>query len=105
VCLRGCGKPGHLGTDWRSRKVAHVKKTATIVGLALVSFLVLASTALAQDSSVSGYGGQAGGVEQQVETGGALPFTGLDLGLLIGGGLLLLAVGAGLRRLGRDSRA
>jgi hypothetical protein len=80
-------------------------KIVTTLGLALASFLIVASTVFAQGSSVSGYGGQAGSVEEQVETGGGLPFTGLDLGLLIGGGLLLLAVGAGLRRLGRDSRA
>ena len=35
------------------------------------------------------------------EQGGALPFTGLDIGLLVSGGLLLLAMGVGMRRLSR----
>jgi hypothetical protein len=38
-----------------------------------------------------------GGAETSVG-GGALPFTGLDLGFLIGGGLLLVAVGAAMTR-------
>jgi hypothetical protein len=62
--------------------------------------------ALAQQSSVDGYGGGAGGIQSDVEGGGgggSLPFTGLDLGLLIGGGLQLLAVGFGLRRLARGN--
>jgi hypothetical protein len=83
--------------------VVRVSKIVTLVGLTLFGTFAWAATAFAGSSSVSGYGGQAGGVEQEVESvGGALPFTGLDLGLLIGGGLLLLAVGAGLRRLGRE---
>jgi drug/metabolite transporter (DMT)-like permease len=86
-------------------ELRNVKRIATTVALAVVGMLVLASAALAQSSSVSGYGGQAGGVEEQVETGGTLPFTGLDIGLLIGGGLLLVAVGAMLRRLARDRTA
>jgi hypothetical protein len=31
-----------------------------------------------------------------------LPFTGLDIGLMVAGGLVLLALGAGMRRLARD---
>lgn len=83
--------------------MVRVTKIVTAGSLMLLAALAWAATALAGNSSVSGYGGQAGGVEEQVEAGGgALPFTGLDLGLLIGGGVLLLAVGAGLRRLARD---
>jgi hypothetical protein len=52
---------------------------------------------------VDGYGGFQGGIQSDVEGGGSLPFTGLDLGLLIGGGLLLLAIGFGLRRLARGN--
>jgi hypothetical protein len=36
-----------------------------------------------------------------VKTNGGLPFTGLDLTLLAAGGAVLLAAGAGLRKLGR----
>jgi hypothetical protein len=49
---------------------------------------------------VSGYGGQ-GGAAAEVEGGGALPFTGLDLALLIGGGIVLVAVGVLIRRFSR----
>lgn len=35
---------------------------------------------------------------------GTLPFTGLDLGVIVAGGALLLLVGAGLRVLGRRAR-
>jgi len=38
---------------------------------------------------------------QAVKTNGGLPFTGLDLTLLAAGGAVLLAAGAGLRKLGR----
>jgi hypothetical protein len=36
--------------------------------------------------------------------GGSLPFTGLDLGLMVGAGGMLLALGLGMRRLSRPSR-
>jgi hypothetical protein len=36
--------------------------------------------------------------------GGELPFTGLDLALVIGAGALLLGLGVGMRRLTRPSR-
>jgi hypothetical protein len=88
----------------------------TLVATTTIVFgvLVWVSLALAGDSAVSGYAGQAGGIEDQVETsaavgtggvvetGGALPFTGLDLGLLVAGGLLLLGAGLVMRRLGRE---
>lgn len=35
--------------------------------------------------------------------GGSLPFTGLDLGLLIGGGLSMLVLGVTLRRMSRST--
>jgi len=83
--------------------------------LSAVIALVLAPSALAQ------YGGQAGGVGGQVAEGGAdgsgagasgaagaaaegrdssgvLAFTGLDLVLIAGGGLLLLVCGVALSR-------
>ena len=51
-----------------------------------------------------GGGGPAGGGPgggQQPTGGGALPFTGMDLVLLLGGGGLLLSAGLGMRRLAR----
>ncbi len=74
-----------------------------LIGIAtsLAAFLVAASVALAQSPVVvSGYGGQ-GGAAAEVEGGGALPFTGLDLALLVGGGIVLVAVGVAIRRVSR----
>jgi hypothetical protein len=84
--------------------------------VALVLALALAATALAQ-SSEDGYNDQAGQVQSQVQggqegaaapTGNAqaqeqsgLPFTGLDIGLLVGAGAALVAAGFGMRRLAR----
>lgn len=104
---------------------------ATAMALAGVVAAMTASVALAQSSSVKGYGGNGGttqstlaaGNSGNAETGGqpaggqpvssqpasgqptaaaetagsgALPFTGLDVGLAIGGGLLLLGAGAAI---------
>lgn len=40
---------------------------------------------------------------QPIATSGSLPFTGLDVGLLAAGSVLLIALGFGLRRFGRRS--
>jgi opacity protein-like surface antigen len=49
-----------------------------------------------------GSGGRAGAQESIKTTGGGtLPFTGLDLVLIVGGALFLLAFGGGLRRVSR----
>ncbi len=101
--------------------------------LTVVGALALAPAAFAQ-STGTGYGGPAGGVAGQTAQGGngsngsgvagntsnsgpaatqastgnngVLAFTGLDLALLAGGGLVLLASGVALSRLvGRHSAA
>lgn len=94
-------------------------KTLLLTITALVAALALATTAYAQSSSVGGYNDDAGQVQAQVQAGGddngsggssgssgssgsgSLPFTGLDVALLVGAGGLLLAVGTGMRRLTR----
>lgn len=64
--------------------------------------LMVASSALAQGVDV--YGGEAGNVQEGVsgEGGGGvlgqLPFTGLELTVLVGVGLALVIMGLGLRR-------
>jgi hypothetical protein len=78
--------------------------------------LVLAPAAFAGGGSAGGgYGGAGGNVQQQVggsqgagagtlgssSSSGSLPFTGLDLGLLVAGGAVLLVVGATIRRAAR----
>ena len=82
--------------------------------VSVCALLVLAPTAFgagASGSAGQGYGGNAGEVQNQVSQGavhaaasqGTLPFTGLDLALLVAGGLALLVVGAGLRRAAKRS--
>ena len=79
-----------------------------VMGGGVLAYLATASVALAQDPTQSGYGGTGGNIQGGVEGGtgggtasGSLPFTGLDLMLLVGAGVLLLAAGLTLRRVGR----
>ena len=83
-------------------------KRLYVIGGGVLAYLVTASVALAQDPTQSGYGGTGGNIQGGVEgsTGGgtgsgSLPFTGLDLLLLVGAGVLLLTAGLTLRRVGR----
>jgi hypothetical protein len=91
-------------------------RLARSVVLVAVLGAIIVPAAFAQSSSVSGYGGEGGeavGATQSndptdptnptrsttsTNDAGVLPFTGLDVGFLLGGGLLLVAVGAGLAR-------
>jgi hypothetical protein len=92
----------------------HLKALTALAATILVA-AVFAVSALAQTPTGSGYGGQAGGSLGGVAGGGAggqaggvpasqatgsLPFTGIDLALLVVGGLALTGVGAGLVRAG-----
>lgn len=97
-------------------------KTRTLSILAaLVVMLVVAAPAFARTASQNGYSGQGGQVQAQVDDEGAtpvavsdtsgggggsgsLPFTGLDIALLAGAGLLLVGAGVGMRRLTRAPR-
>lgn len=84
---------------------------------AVVAVMALGpGSALAQDSSIGTYAGAGGGAGNQVDQGadpasddatsGALPFTGLDLGLVVGSSLLLIGTGMALSRLvARDREA
>jgi hypothetical protein len=71
--------------------------------LAVPSVLAIAPAAALAGSVKAGYGGGAGvqnevGQTAGVAAGGSLPFTGLDLALLVIGGLMLLVLGMFLRR-------
>ena len=88
-------------------------KLRLIFALCALSLLLVPAAFAAGGSAGDGYGGVAGNVQQQVNQGqgvaatgtagasGSLPFTGLDLGLLVAGGAVLLVVGATIRRAAR----
>lgn len=77
-----------------------------LIGFVVVVMgLVAASSALAQAPTVRSYGGEGGEVNatldqatSQTGTADTLPFTGLDVTLLVGAGLVLLALGLTLRK-------
>jgi hypothetical protein len=68
---------------------------------ALIAALALAAGSLAA-SKPPAYRGAGGEVQQEVKGGtntlGSLPFTGLDLALIVGGGLALVIAGVSIRR-------
>jgi hypothetical protein len=73
-----------------------------MVCLVAVGALVFAAGSFAAPSAPPAYRGNAGNVQQEVKgsanTLGSLPFTGLDLALIVGGGLLLVIAGVSIRR-------
>jgi hypothetical protein len=92
--------------------VKGTKRKVGAIAAAVISALALTAGAGAQAQSQlqtpQGYQGPAGAVQQQVRAGaglnesrtlGSLPFTGLDLALGVGAGLLLLLTGGAMRRL------
>lgn len=104
---------------WRTDDSLNMKdnmKTILSVLLALVLCMSLATVAYGQ-SSVQGYNDEKGAVQEQVDNstqqpvaattgggggGGSLPFTGLDVALLVGAGGMLVVAGLGMRRLTRS---
>jgi len=74
-------------------------------GAALAVALVWATGAIAQSPAEGGYGGEGGNVQEGVAggdaAGGALPFTGLDLLLMVAAAALLISAGLTMRRLAR----
>ena len=93
-----------------------MKRLALMMVVVALAFVAAAVPAYGQSAVSDAYGGHGGGIlgavnsgggngspPAQVETtsGGSLPFTGLDLGLLAVGGIVLVGVGVGLRRVAR----
>jgi hypothetical protein len=92
------------------------------VGALLCASLLVAAPANAQNASQSGYSSPKGSIQEQITTqndpprkttttastpdqGGDLPFTGLDVALIMAAGGVLLAMGFGIRRLSRSELA
>ena len=97
-------------------------RNITVGAVLCIALLVAAGPAFAQ-SAQSGYAEPAGSVQQQLDNGSTdnhkveasrvsnsspsdnstLPFTGLDLALVVAAGGVLLGMGLGIRRLSRSS--
>lgn len=95
------------------------------VGAVLCIALFVAAPAYGQSSAQNGYSQPAGSVQQQLggkgsdahhatpaasksanaSGGSQLPFTGLDIALVVAAGGVLLAMGLGIRRLSRSELA
>lgn len=94
-----------------------------IAALSAAVMLMLPAAALAQNATVKAYGGPGGSVESTVASGddptggdnaaavassdsSSLPFTGLDVGWMVGGALLLIGAGIAMgRSASRDPHA
>jgi hypothetical protein len=90
-----------------------MKRILTCI-VAVVTGLTLAAGAFAAGGSIlSGYGGEGGNSVHAVSPAsgtiatpsGTLPFTGLDLSLIVIGALLLVATGILIRRSNRSNNA
>ena len=96
-------------------------RNITVGAVLCIALFVAAGPAFAQ-SAQSGYAEPAGSVQQQLDNGSndshkveasrisngssdnsKLPFTGLDLALVVAAGGVLVAMGLGIRRLSRSS--
>lgn len=109
----------------RPRLMGRLRKTA-IVG-AMGVMLIVPAPAFAGSTAQDAYDTPGGSIEEAIPPpptpppptpppdkpppqaitearGGSLPFTGLDLGLMVGAGGVLLVMGLGMRRLSRPSR-
>jgi hypothetical protein len=96
-----------------------------LAGTISAALLIGAPSAFGQSSAQSGYSKPGGAVQTQIDNGGGgnnpgsvvstpeqvtpkkstgkLPFTGLDLVLVVAAGGILVALGLGMRRLSRSS--
>lgn len=83
-----------------------MRRVSILAALSLVALALSAVAFAAPSALLNEYSGLAGvqqGVAGQgVKATGTLPFTGFDLALVVGGGMLLLLTGWTLRRAGRD---
>src|SRR5205085_2035402 len=87
-----------------------VKTKAILLLICLVGMLALAAPAMAQSVGTDAYGGVVGvqssggngdvssGGTEAAQNSGGLPFTGLEVGAVLAGGILLLGTGLAVRK-------
>ncbi len=97
----------HLAPERHDERKWERMRRFLAISAAASMALVFATTAVAAKPTDRVYGTVGGAIQRELQTPsrdqpGRLPFTGLDLGLLGGGGVVLLLVGGSLWRLGRD---
>jgi hypothetical protein len=96
-------------------------RNITVGAVLCIALFIAAAPAYAASSATNGYSEPAGSVQQQLGSGsddgrkveastvkddsGTLPFTGLDIALVVAAGGVLLAMGLGIRRLSRTEVA
>ena len=96
-------------------------RNITVGALLCIALFAVAGPAYAQSSAENGYSEPAGSVQQQLgsssddgkdatptvtkTSSSTLPFTGLDIALVVAAGGVLLAMGLGIRRLSRTEVA
>jgi hypothetical protein len=81
----------------RARRVVALR--LGIVLVALTGLLVFATSAMAQSASSNAYNSGPPFLPQP--SSGGMPFTGLDVGVVLAGGVLTLCIGIAVRRLSR----
>jgi hypothetical protein len=103
-----------IGRGFQKEAKDAMRTIISIVAVLMLT-LALATSAAAQQAGDDGYKDSGGQVQSQVDqggngeggspvsadTGGSLPFTGLDVALLVAAGGLLAGAGFGMRRLTR----
>lgn len=95
-------------------------RNITLGALLCLALFVVAAPVAAASSATQGYSEPAGKIQQQITPksdearkvaastegeGGSLPFTGLDIALVVAAGGVLLAMGLGIRRISRHEVA
>jgi hypothetical protein len=79
--------------------------SALLAIASVIALLFVAAPASASTSAQEGYSPPGARIEQRVDPGEKLPFTGLDILAVVAVGGALLAVGFGLRKLSSTNAA
>ena len=89
-----------------------MRATLKIFVASLLVTLAVAWPAAAQNPTQNGYNLRAGVTESSInhpashaDNGGSLPFTGLQVGIVLAAGFVLVGAGLGVRRLSRPTQS